>query len=441
MSAFREYWRVTALVVLLLLSTFALFAPGMAPDDPAGEAEIQESGPTNLQYGLDLSGGARVRATVDGVTATGVTVETNAEASNLTTDLADELGVGLADVRVVQEERSVEAYGGVTESELETALEALGYEPDETREGVTEETRTDIVDTLNSKIDASGLSGAEAYTDRDPTGGASYVVIEAPNMKESEVRDLLTSRGVVSIVASYPENETQTNATVLTEDALREGVIGNAQTREGQHQVPVTLSDDVAAEFAADMTEYGFADEGAGGTCEVENGSVKTGSYCLLTMRDDEMVYSARVVEDLGESFANGEFEKDPTFVITATSYEEAQQLAIDLRAGSLPAPLTVQSTFSMDPSMASQYKLYSLVTGILAVFAVSAAVFFRYREPRIALPMIVTALSEVYLLLGFAASVGLALDLSHIAGLIAVVGTGVDDLVIIADEVMAEKV
>jgi preprotein translocase subunit SecD len=54
---------------------------------------------------------------------------------------------------------------------------------------------------------------------------------------------------------------------------------------------------------------------------------------------------------------------------------------------------------------------------------------------------MIVTALSEVYLLLGFAASVGLALNLSHIAGLIAVVGTGVDDLVIIADEVMAEQV
>jgi preprotein translocase subunit SecD len=30
-------------------------------------------------------------------------------------------------------------------------------------------------------------------------------------------------------------------------------------------------------------------------------------------------------------------------------------------------------------------------------------------------------------------------LDLSHIAGFIAVIGTGVDDLIIIADEVMAE--
>jgi preprotein translocase subunit SecD len=34
---------------------------------------------------------------------------------------------------------------------------------------------------------------------------------------------------------------------------------------------------------------------------------------------------------------------------------------------------------------------------------------------------------------------VGLSLDLSHIAGFIAVIGTGVDDLVIIADEIMQQ--
>ncbi len=52
---------------------------------------------------------------------------------------------------------------------------------------------------------------------------------------------------------------------------------------------------------------------------------------------------------------------------------------------------------------------------------------------------MIVTGLSEVYILLGFAAAIGYPLDLSVIAGFIAVIGTGVDDLIIIADEVMGE--
>ena len=65
--------------------------------------------------------------------------------------------------------------------------------------------------------------------------------------------------------------------------------------------------------------------------------------------------------------------------------------------------------------------------------------VFFRYRRTEIAAPMVLTAAAEVYILLGFAAAVNLALDLSHIAGFIAVIGTGVDDLVIIADEIMQQ--
>jgi len=72
-------------------------------------------------------------------------------------------------------------------------------------------------------------------------------------------------------------------------------------------------------------------------------------------------------------------------------------------------------------------------------VLAVAGVVFLRYREPKVALPMIVTAFSEVVILLGFAAYLGYPLDLAVIAGFIAVIGTGVDDLIIIADEVMAE--
>ncbi len=52
---------------------------------------------------------------------------------------------------------------------------------------------------------------------------------------------------------------------------------------------------------------------------------------------------------------------------------------------------------------------------------------------------MILTALAEVYALLGFAALVNYPIDLAVVAGFIAVVGTGVDDLIIIADEVMSE--
>jgi preprotein translocase subunit SecD len=65
--------------------------------------------------------------------------------------------------------------------------------------------------------------------------------------------------------------------------------------------------------------------------------------------------------------------------------------------------------------------------------------VFLRYKKPRVAVPMLFTAMAEVFILLGFAAIIKLPLDLSHIAGLIAVIGTGVDDLIIIADEILQQ--
>ena len=114
----------------------------------------------------------------------------------------------------------------------------------------------------------------------------------------------------------------------------------------------------------------------------------------------------------------------------------------IHLRAGALPAPLDLEgrgTSYFLSPSLAEDFKLYSLITGLVAALAVAGTVFVRYGDSRVAAPMFVTAITEVLILLGFAAAVGLPLDLSHIAGFIAVIGTGVDDLIIIADEVMAE--
>jgi len=122
--------------------------------------------------------------------------------------------------------------------------------------------------------------------------------------------------------------------------------------------------------------------------------------------------------------------------------FSEAERIAINLRAGALPADLDISgqgTSRSISAAQGENYKNYSLVTGILAVFAVAGMVFLRYREPAVALPMIVTALAEVYALLGFAALLSYPVELAVIAGFIAVVGTGVDDLVIIADEVMSE--
>ena len=91
MSALRENWRIALLVVLLLGSTVALFVPGAPPGTSANESAGGDQ-LTNLQYGIDLSGGARIQAPVVGMTAEGINVSVNDEADTQQA-IADRLGV------------------------------------------------------------------------------------------------------------------------------------------------------------------------------------------------------------------------------------------------------------------------------------------------------------------------------------------------------------
>ncbi len=87
---------------------------------------------------------------------------------------------------------------------------------------------------------------------------------------------------------------------------------------------------------------------------------------------------------------------------------------------------------------LGAKFKKGALIAGLLALISVTGVVFLRYREPKIVLPMFFALFSEVILILGFAALIHWQLDLPSIAGIIAVIGTGVDQLVIITDEVLS---
>ena len=60
-------------------------------------------------------------------------------------------------------------------------------------------------------------------------------------------------------------------------------------------------------------------------------------------------------------------------------------------------------------------------------------------RKVKIAVPIMLTSLSEVFIILGIAALIKQNLDLASIAGILATVGTGVDAQLVITDEVLAD--
>jgi preprotein translocase subunit SecD len=188
------------------------------------------------------------------------------------------------------------------------------------------------------------------------------------------------------------------------------------------------------------MVESGVAGP-AGQQCNYRPGENQSTGACILLVNDDEVVNAFGMTRSLAGSMQTGQWAENPRFQLQAENISAASEIALNLRAGSLPVELDLDRGTSsfFSSTQGESFKRDSLITGVIAVLAVSAVVFFRYGEARVALPMIVTALSEVVILLGAAAAIGYPINLSVIAGFVAVIGTGVDDLIIIADEVMSE--
>ncbi len=452
----RDNIRIVFLVFLCILATLALFGPLGAGDggttDGIDENETF-SDPTNLQYGLELSGGARVRGVLVGQTAEGMAFDRD-DQSAIERDVANDLDVDPIDVRARADIETVELYverDEISRTRFASALNEAGLDAsrDDIRDGTTEPTRDTATEILENRIDETGLSGASVSTVSSATGG-TFIIVEAPGQDRQSLEELITRPGRVQVVAGYPDPDNETAPQmeeVLTQDSFRSDAQARSSGDGVGPRVAVSLQDEAAENFAERMIDTGFTREGRG-NCDFdpETDEPDPDQHCLYTVLDDEIVHGA-AMGDLADSIdpdGTGDYSEWITggadFTINTGNFEEAQALAIDLNSGSLPSEFSIESSAFISPSLAQAFKPLALLTALAAWTAVSLVVYFWYRDVRVAIPMLVTASTEVYLLLGFAAAVGLAMDLSHIAGLIAVIGTGLDDLIIMADEILQRK-
>ena len=408
--------------------------------------------PTNLQYGLELSGGARIRGQLVGLTAEGVGLSAQ-DSFQTESDVAEQLGLDPIDVRTRPDLDAVELYtDNVTTSEFRSALDAAGLDAEnaDIREGVTGPTRQEAVTTITDRVDQTGFSGADVFTSSAVTG-ENFIVAEVPGVTRSELRQIIGETGRVQIIAGFPErtengtlvyNQTE----LLTQDNIND--IETARPADAQNpspNVPISLTSEAGERFANVLEEAGFTSEGVGNCffdAEVYDAPAREhrNQYCLFTVVDGEYVYGSSLAPGLASTIESGTFPDNPQFIMQTGSFDEAQQLEVNLRSGELPTEVDIVTESFISPSLAQLFKPLALLTALTAWLAVSAVVYFWYRDVRVAVPMLVTAASEVFLLLGFVSVVGLALDLSHIAGLIAVIGTGLDDLIIMADEILQRK-
>ncbi|MCL4411365.1 hypothetical protein M1329_00290 [Candidatus Marsarchaeota archaeon] len=114
----------------------------------------------------------------------------------------------------------------------------------------------------------------------------------------------------------------------------------------------------------------------------------------------------------------------------------QTKTIASILSGGALPVSVIVGTPTNVSPTLGKNSLNVSAIALISAVVLISVYITVRYRRIFLVLPILATTLMELFIIVSIIGLVG-TIDLSAFAGMIAVVGTGVDAQIIITDEML----
>ena len=125
-------------------------------------------------------------------------------------------------------------------------------------------------------------------------------------------------------------------------------------------------------------------------------------------------------------------------------AYDDAvnsmKKLQTILITGSLPYKLEIVKLDSSSPVLGKEFTKNIIILGIVVFLIVSFLIFIRYRKIKITLAVILTMFSEAIVTLGIASLISWNLDAPSIAGIIAGIGTGVNDQIVIIEESVSKE-
>jgi protein-export membrane protein SecD len=383
------------LVFILLLSGFALWVS--LPDtqsvvvDSNNDGEVEFRLNIQQSLGLDLVGGLRVLLKAD-LPAGSYTAEDLQETANNVSRRVNALGVTEPTIQVLQGSgRILVELPGVTDPQ--EAIAAIQQTA------------------LLEFVDFSGLGGqAQTYEDRK--------VITTEQIIIEQQRASVAAESTVE-----PSVEATTEATPQTEPALP-----NPQTNQ-PFQTVITGAglQAAAAEFNQDGTWHiRFELTPEGGRIFGPFTASHIGQPMAIVL--DGVVLSAPTIQ--AELPTGG--------VITGNFTEqEAKTLALQLRSGALPIPLSVESNERVGATLGQESVNRSIRAGVIGVIVVLTFMLVYYRVPGIAADLALL----VFILLNMALFklIPVTLTLPAIVGFLISIGTAVDGNILIFERIKEE--
>ncbi|MHC1625186.1 MAG: preprotein translocase subunit SecD family protein, partial [Methermicoccaceae archaeon] len=419
---------------------------------------------SNLHYGLDLVGGSTLQLQVEGVI---VGVNTTRDAV-LIYEVENITGTTPVVINSAEDTLTLSLTTGMQSDELKRTLMLHGYRVDMSSSG------NELVVTLHASEEGAvktylGWASSSEVTPFKEGKSTLYEI--RSSISEDEVRAIVQPIGTLS---SYRQGVTRQtldltkrvldeklNALGLKDIKVRTvgdqyiliDMAGEENLTHAEHiatspgkfevkffidgeYVPVLTGEQIESVGQVTFdntrgwgTEFRVNREGADALRQtaIDYGVLDNPSaYPLVMFLDDKEIFNASLSPDLAESLR---VQPVRDLVATTGMDSEAEQTARDLqvhlRVGALPVKVQLMGAGQVPAVLGKQFKQQSVVAGLLALLAVSFIVYLRYRQRKILVPMLLTSISEVVMILGFAALIKWELDLASIAGIIATIGTG----------------
>ncbi len=294
----------------------------------------------------------------------------------------------------------------------------------------------DLVKVLSNRLNVYGLSDLRIREAKD-WQGQRFVLIEIAGVSKDEVKDLIVQQGKFEAKIG---NETVFSGGkkdipfVCRNDGTCSGIRACSPSSGGffcRFEFVIHLSPE-AAKHHADITRNMKVITSEDGK---EVLAEKLDFYL-----DGKLVDSLNIGADLKGSESTQIAISGPGSAQTRdgaiqASLDNMDKLQTILITGSLPFDLEIVKLDTISPILGKSFISNSIMVCLIALLGVALVIYIRYRSIKILIPMMLTSLSEVVIILGFAALINWNLDVAAIAGIIAAIGTGVDSQIVIIDE------
>ena len=293
-----------------------------------------------------------------------------------------------------------------------------------------------LAETLQNRLDIYGASGTKVNTIEDSFSNERFIVVESISSNKNDIYELISREGLFEAKIANETVFTGDNVVHVYNDPQHANLQGCSNSAGG-----------------GQICTFGFS-------VQIDNAGAdaffnKTSS---LTVEGDQLSEEVSFYLD-GEQITSltiaSSFKYDrvtqPQITVSGDSYptreeavESAQQemkfLQTILSTQSLPTELEVEQSYSISSSRGEQLLKNATLVGLFAVLLVASVIALRFRKPILFFGILVALISELIVVFGAAAFMKISIDLAAIGGLIAAIGTGVDDQIIITDEYFRKK-